>query len=208
MIETSSSMAHALPPARRQQSYQLCRGDSCAINLCYEWSRQPWFPTWCLENSEGGRQQDYGIWSHDERSHRGMWSMCCPAGEEMRTSYILSLKSHEVKWSESHSVVSNSLWPLGLYSSWNSLGQNIGVGSLLLFQGIFPTKGSNQGLSHCRQILYQLSHQESPRILWVGYPFSRRSSWPRNWTRVSWIAGRFFTKWAIREALKSHSKRF
>ena len=36
MIETPSSMAHALPPARSQQSYQLCRGDSHAINLCYE----------------------------------------------------------------------------------------------------------------------------------------------------------------------------
>ena len=37
-----------------------------------------------------------------------------------------------------------------------------------LFQGIFPTQGSNAGLPHCRQILYPLSHQGSPRILeWV-----------------------------------------
>ena len=67
-----------------------------------------------------------------------------------------------VKWSESHSVVSNSLRPNGLYSSWNSPGQNTGVGSLSLFQGIFPTQGSNPGLPHCRQILYQLSHKGSP----------------------------------------------
>ena len=41
------------------------------------------------------------------------------------------------------------------------------------------------------------------RILeWVVSPFSRGSSWPRNWARVSCIAGRFFTNWAIREALK------
>ena len=54
----------------------------------------------------------------------------------------------------------------------------------------------------CRQILYQLSQQGSPRILeWVAYPFSRRSSWPRNWTRVSYIAGRLFTSWATREEL-------
>ena len=39
---------------------------------------------------------------------------------------------HWVKWSESHSVVSNSLWPYGLYSPWNSPGQNTGVGSLSL----------------------------------------------------------------------------
>ena len=45
------------------------------------------------------------------------------------------------------------------------------------------------------------SHQRSPRILeWVAYPFSRESSWPRNPTRVSCIAGRFFTSWATREA--------
>ena len=37
-----------------------------------------------------------------------------------------------------------------------------GVGSHSLLQGIFPTQGSNRGLPHCRQILYHLSHQESP----------------------------------------------
>ena len=40
--------------------------------------------------------------------------------------------------------------------------KNIGVGSLSLLQGIFLTQGSNQGLLHCRRILYQLSYQESP----------------------------------------------
>ena len=50
-------------------------------------------------------------------------------------------------------------------------------------------------------ILSHLSHEGSPRILeWVAYPFSRWSSWPRNWTRVSCIAGRFCTSWATREA--------
>ena len=49
--------------------------------------------------------------------------------------------------------------PYGLYSPWNSPGQNTGVGSLFLLQGIFPTQGSNPGLPHCRQILYQLSHK-------------------------------------------------
>ena len=54
-----------------------------------------------------------------------------------------------------------------------------------LLHGIFPTQGLNPGLLHCRQILYQLSHQGSPRILeWVAYPFSRGSSQPSSWTRV------------------------
>ena len=61
--------------------------------------------------------------------------------------------------SESRSVLLDFLRPQGL----------TGVGSLSLRQGIFPTQGSNQGLPYCGQILYQLSHKGSPRILeWVG----------------------------------------
>ena len=89
--------------------------------------------------------------------------------------------------SASHSVVSRSLRPRGLYSPWDSPTQNTGVGSLCLLQGIFPTQGSN--------------HKGSPRILeWVAYPFSSGSSWPRNRTGVSCITGTFFTNWAMREA--------
>ena len=76
--------------------------------------------------------------------------------------------------SESCSVVSDSLRPHGLYSPWNSPGQNTGVGSCSLLQGIFQTQGWNPGLPHCRRILYQLSHKGTPRILeWVAYLFSR-----------------------------------
>ena len=72
---------------------------------------------------------------------------------------IFTTKSHCE--SESFSVVSDSLWPCGLYSPWNSPGQNTGVGSLSLLQGIFLTQGSNPGLPPCRWILYQLSHKHS-----------------------------------------------
>ena len=97
--------------------------------------------------------------------------------------------------------------PMDYYNPWNSPGYNTGVGSLSLLQGIFPIQGSKAGLQHCRRILYQLSHKGSPRILeWEAYPFSRGSSWPRNQTRVSHIASRFFTNWAIREALVSKWK--
>ena len=66
-----------------------------------------------------------------------------------------SLKHHE---SESRSVVSDSLWPHGLYSLWNSPGQNTGV------EQPFPSPGDlpNPGLPHCRWILYLLSHKGSP----------------------------------------------
>ena len=96
--------------------------------------------------------------------------------------------------------MSDCLWPHGLYSPWNSPCQNAGMVNLSLLQGIFPTQGWNPGLPHCRQILYQLSHKGSPRILdWVDYPFSSESSQPRNRTRVSCIAEGFFTNWAIRK---------
>ena len=102
--------------------------------------------------------------------------------------------------------MSDYLWPHGLYSPWNSLGQNTGVGSLSLLQGIFPTQGLNADLLHCRQILYQLSPKRSPRILeWVAFPFSRGSSQPRDWTQVSHIVGRCFTVWATREAHRVYS---
>ena len=70
----------------------------------------------------------------------------------------LGKRHNVVLKSKSRSVVSNSLQPHGLYSPWNSPGKNTGVDSLFLLQGIFPIQGLNPGLSHCRQILYQLSH--------------------------------------------------
>ena len=103
--------------------------------------------------------------------------------------------------SQSHSVMSDSLQSHGLHSPWNSPGQNTGVGSFSLLQGIFPTQGSNLGLPHCRCILYQLSHEGGPRILeWVAYSFSSRPSQPRSLTRVSCIAGRYFTSWASKDS--------
>ena len=85
--------------------------------------------------------------------------------------------------------MSNSLRPRGLYSPWDSPGQNTGVGSRPLPQGISPTQVSSPGLPHCSLILYLLSHQGSPRILeWVAWPFSSGSSRPRSGTRVSCTA--------------------
>ena len=99
--------------------------------------------------------------------------------------------------------MSNSLGPHRLHSPWNSPGQSTSVGKpfLPLLQGTFPTQGLNPGPPYCRQILYQLSHKGSSRVLeWVAYPVSSTSSQPRNRTRVSCIASGFFTNWAIREA--------
>ena len=72
------------------------------------------------------------------------------------------------------------------YSPWNSPGQNTGVGSLSLLQGIFPSQGSNPDLSRCRQILYQLSHKGSHKqgektTLRIG---ENNSKW-NNWQRIN-----------------------
>ena len=119
---------------------------------------------------------------------RGGWSLVC-----WYIHYAQHcLKHGKVRWSESHLVFVTPWTECMGFSS-----QNTWVGSLSLLQGIFPTKGSNPGLPHCRQILYQLRHKGSPRTLvWVAYPFSSGSSRPR----VSCIAGRYFTNWAMREA--------
>ena len=75
----------------------------------------------------------------------------------------------------SHSVTSNYLGPHGLIDCslarllcpWNSLGKNTGVGSHSLLQRIFPTQGLNSGLTHCRKILYHLSHQGSSTMIYL-----------------------------------------
>ena len=112
-----------------------------------------------------------------------------------RHPFVYPLIVNEVKVTQS----CLTLQPHRLYIPWNSPGQNTGVSSLSLLQGIFPTQ---PGLLHCRQILYQLNHKGNPRILdWVAYPFSSGSSWLRNWTGISCITGGFFTNRAMREAL-------
>ena len=97
-----------------------------------------------------------------------------------------------------HSVMSNSLplrgpQPTRLLCPWDFPDKHTGVGCHFLFQGIFPSQESNPSLSHCRQIVYHLSYQGSPWVLeWIVYPFSGGSSWPRNQTGVSCIAGGLF----------------
>ena len=53
--------------------------------------------------------------------------------------------------------------PPGSSVDGDSPGKNTGVGCHPFLQGIFLTQELNQGLLHCRQIVYWLSHQESPK---------------------------------------------
>ena len=81
--------------------------------------------------------------------------------ESQRVRHAHCLRKQLESESETHSVMSDSLQLHGLYSPWNFPSQNIGVGSHSLLQGIFPTQGSNPGLSQHRWILYSLRHQGS-----------------------------------------------
>ena len=99
----------------------------------------------------------------------------------------------------SRSIVSDSLRPHGLSPArllcpWNSPGKNTGVGCHSLLQGIFPTQGLNLGLSHCRWILYCLTHQESP-VTMVGTQLMNK--WVALIYICSHLTSRRFSLWNI-----------
>ena len=77
-----------------------------------------------------------------------------------------------------------TLGPHGLYSPWNSPGQNTGVGSLAVLQEIFPIQGLNPGLPHCRATCSSPAEpQGKPKFTREdSHPFSSGSSPPRNQT--------------------------
>ena len=94
-------------------------------------------------------------------------------------------------------VTSDSLQPHGLCGPWNSPGQITGVGSLSLLQGILPTQGSNPGLPHCKQMLYQLSHKGSQRM-----HRSVKAVVPNlNGTRCEFLRNNFSMDWVVLRVL-------
>ena len=120
-----------------------------------------WLPTPVFLSGESHGQRSlvsYSLWSFKESDRT----------EQLTSSLATCLQVHVTFWCTEVEVKWKSLscvWLFAtpwLYSPWNSPGQNTGVASLSLLQGIFPTQGPNPGLPHCRQILYHLSHQGSP----------------------------------------------
>ena len=89
-------------------------------------------------------------------------------------------------------VVPNSLQPNGLQPTrflcpWDFPVKDTGVGCHFLLQGVFPTQGSNPGLLHCRQILYQLRYKESPiiRLVVCKYDFVTKYSLLPFWVNTN-----------------------
>ena len=94
----------------------------------------------------------------------GSWGACRqtgPASISSSTGFLKAAQWAVISERESHSVVSNSLRPHGLYSPWNSPGHNTGVDSCFLLQEILPTQGSNPGgfftIWATREVIMQLS---------------------------------------------------
>ena len=113
-------------------------------------------------SSPGERQQSGTGWRQD-RGDEDTAGMSARLRENVGegAAWVECLRG---SWeSESRSVVSDSLRPRGLYSPWNSPGQNTGEGSLSPPPGDLPNPGIKPRSLHCWQILYQLSHKGSPK---------------------------------------------
>ena len=102
------------------------------------------------------------------QSYWQMWQRLGRLGQQKaKLRFVPCKNALSAAGSESRSVMSDPLRPHGLYSPWNPPGQNTGVDSLCLLQGIFPTQGSNPRVLLCRRILYQLSHRGDDLSIWT-----------------------------------------
>ena len=139
-----------------------------------------------------------------------IWSHIVPCPVVTVASWLAyRFLRRQVRWSRipiSWRIFHSSLWstqlkwPHGLYSPWNSPGQNTGVGICSLLQGIFPTQGLNPGFPHCKWILSQLSHRD-PKNTGVGsLSFLQRIFLTQESNQDLLHCRQIFTNWSIREA--------
>ena len=130
-------------------------GDINDVGLIPGWGRSP--------GGGHGNPLQYS-WSGESHGYRCLVGYGPQGHTELDTALAAQHSTAQSNCeSVSGSVVSDSLrshglQPAKLLCPWNSLGKNTGVGSHSLLQGIFPTRGSNAGLLHCKWILYSLSH--------------------------------------------------
>ena len=113
-----------------------------------------------------------GPWRWNWMAKTDMFGISALTFEVIQTKKYILYTKFKIPWillfvcmlnhfSRSNSLRTHGLQPARLLCPWDSPGKNTGVGCRVFLQGIFPTQGSNPGLPHCRQILYQLGHQGS-----------------------------------------------
>ena len=136
------------------------------------WMASPTLWTWVWASSGSWwwtGKPDCGLWGQTRwLSHWTELSQLGVGGELLESERLEKGISEESE-SELDAQLCLTLPPHGLYVAhqaplcpWNSPGKNTEVGSHFLLQGIFPTRGLNSDLLHCKQILYYLNHQGSP----------------------------------------------
>jgi len=109
--------------------------------------------------------------------------------------------SYEMFESESFSVVPDSLWPHGLYRSWNSPGQNTGVGSLFPPPGYLPKPGIEPESPTLQVNSLSAQPPRKPKNTGVDSLLLLQWIFPTqelNWSLL-WVAVGLFTSWATRE---------
>ena len=114
---------------------------------------------WCWERLKAEREGDDRGWDGWVASPTQWIWVWVNSGSWLwtgRPGMLQPMRSQRV----GHDWATELNWT-GLYNPWYSPGQSTGVCRCSLLQGIFPTQGSNPGIPHWRQILYQLSHQGS-----------------------------------------------
>ena len=123
------------------------------------WMHETSAQAWCT----GKTQRDWVEGEVGGGIRRGI--TCKSMADSFQCMLLITLYAKQKKrhrsMEQTFGLRPDSLQTHELYSPWNSPGQNTRVDSLSLLQGIFPAQGSNTGLSHCRWILYQLSHNGS-----------------------------------------------
>ena len=94
----------------------------------------------------------------------------------------------------------------GLLCPWNPPGKNTGVGCYFLLQGIFLTQGLNLGLLHYRWTVYQLSHQDTTKYLYMNvYGSSILNSQKVETTQMAtsrWVNDGIYRWWNFIQPLK------
>ena len=118
--------------------------------------------------------------------------------------YLISMVSHHINWHTGQSLFSNYFGGYWIKKSNARLKISTGLGSM---KERWKWKCSRlvvsrSSWSHGLPCSFVHGILQARILEWVAIPFSRGSSWSRDWTWVFWIVGRFFTVWVTREALK------
>ena len=126
-----------------------------------------WKADWCCERLKVGGEGDnkgWDGWMASPIRWTWIWASSGSWWWTRKPDVLQSMESQRLRlnWlSKNHYILLPKNWCNLAPLTWNFPSKNIGVGCHFLFQGIFPSQGSNPGLLHWRQILYHLSHQRS-----------------------------------------------